>query len=99
MSLKEEDKTMPPEKVSATDFTRHFAKMQEDVAECGAIEVSSHGRIVGAFVSSKVLAELKCLRAKEAAERASAATHPPRQEPPEVIVESREEEIDLWRRR
>ena len=82
---------MPPEKVSATDFTRHFAKMQEDVAECGAIEVSSHGRIVGAFVSPKVLAELKRLRA-------SAAPHSPRPEPPEVIVESREEEVDLWHR-
>lgn len=99
MSLKEEDKTMPPEKVSATDFTRHFAKMQEDVAECGAIEVSSHGRIVGAFVSPEVLAELQCLRAKEAVERASAVPHPTRPEPPEVIVESREVEVDLWHRR
>lgn len=90
---------MPPEKVSATDFTRRFAKMQEDVAECGAIEVSSHGRIVGAFVSPKVLAELKCLRAREAAERASTSIRLLRREPPEVIVESREDEVDLWHRR
>ena len=49
--------------------------------------------------SPKVLVELKCLRAREAAERASTAPHPTRREQPELILESREEEGDLWHRR
>ena len=48
--------------VQATVFARSFPKMKEDVREEGVITVMSHKRVVGAFISPKVLAELNELR-------------------------------------
>lgn len=48
--------------VQATMFARSFPEMKEDVREEGIITVMSHKRVVGAFISPKVLAELNELR-------------------------------------
>ena len=48
--------------VQATEFARNFPKMKEDVREHGVIAVNSHNRMVGAFISPAVLAELETLR-------------------------------------
>jgi hypothetical protein len=51
--------------VQATEFSRNFLKMKEDVREYGIISVSSHKRTVGAFISPAVLAELEVLRRRK----------------------------------
>jgi hypothetical protein len=51
--------------VQATEFSRNFPKMKEDVREHGIILVNSHKRTVGAFISPAVLAELEMLRRRK----------------------------------
>ena len=53
---------MPVTEVQATEFVRNFPKMKEDVREYGVFTVNSHNRMVGAFISPAVLAELEILR-------------------------------------
>lgn len=48
--------------VQATIFARNFPEMKENVREEGIITVMNHKRVVGAFISPKVLAELNDLR-------------------------------------
>lgn len=49
--------------VSATEFSRNFARIQHEVHR-EAIAVTSHGRTTGYFVSPEEYAELDGLRAK-----------------------------------
>jgi hypothetical protein len=49
--------------VTATAFTRHFAKIQHEVHR-GAVAVTSHRRVAGYFVSPKDFAEFEALREK-----------------------------------
>jgi hypothetical protein len=49
--------------MSATEFARNFAQIQHDV-RTGAVEVMSHSRVTGYFVSPEDFAEFEALRAK-----------------------------------
>jgi hypothetical protein len=42
-------------KVSATTFSRNFAHYQDEVHSAGVIEVTSHDRVIGGYLSAKEL--------------------------------------------
>lgn len=49
---------------SATDFCRHFGRYQHE-AQREAVEVTSHGRVTGYFVSETEYAHFKELQRRE----------------------------------
>ena len=51
--------------VPATAFARGFGKYREQVHEEGVIEVTSHDRVVGAYISPKELEHFNSLKQKE----------------------------------
>jgi hypothetical protein len=38
--------------VAATEFSRHFGKYQDDAFGIDVVKVTSHGRVVGAYLSA-----------------------------------------------
>lgn len=44
-----------PVTMSATDFSRQFGRVKEDVREHGVVRVVSHNRLVGGFLSPREL--------------------------------------------
>jgi len=54
---------MPQEiTVRASDFARHFAKYQDEAISAKVISVTSHGRVVGAYLSAQELAHYEALK-------------------------------------
>ncbi|MBA5779098.1 hypothetical protein H2509_18365 [Stappia sp. F7233] len=51
--------------ISATEFARGFARIQEDVREYGVIKVTSHNRVVGGFLSPKEMENYERLKRRE----------------------------------
>ncbi|MVA73915.1 hypothetical protein GOZ81_22990 [Agrobacterium vitis] len=51
--------------VPASAFSRQFGKIREDVYEAGVIEVTSHDRVVGAYISPKELERFNRLKSQE----------------------------------
>ncbi|MGV1951439.1 hypothetical protein ACQZ44_11475 [Agrobacterium vitis] len=51
--------------VPASAFSRQFGKIREDVYEAGVIEVTSHDRVVGAYISPKELERFNRLKKME----------------------------------
>ena len=51
--------------VSATAFSRGFGKYRDEVHSAGVIEVTSHDRVVGAYISPKELEHFKRLKQRE----------------------------------
>jgi len=41
--------------VAATEFSRHFGKYQDDAFGIDVVKVTSHGRVVGAYLSAREL--------------------------------------------
>lgn len=54
-----------PLQVSATQFSRSFARYREEVHAVGVIEVTSHDRVVGGYLSPKELEHYRRLKLKE----------------------------------
>jgi hypothetical protein len=52
-------------KVSATEFSRSFAKYQDEAIEAKVIEITSHGRVVGGYLSASELAHYELLKRRE----------------------------------
>lgn len=52
-------------KVSATDFSRGFGKYRDEVHSAGVIEITSHDRVVGAYISPKELEHFRRLKQRE----------------------------------
>jgi PHD/YefM family antitoxin component YafN of YafNO toxin-antitoxin module len=52
-------------KVSATEFARNFAKYQDEAISAKVISVTSHGRIVGAYLSASELEHYEMLKRRE----------------------------------
>jgi hypothetical protein len=48
--------------VRASDFARNFAKYQDEAISAKIISVTSHGRIVGAYLSAEELARYQALK-------------------------------------
>ena len=51
--------------VCATDFSRNFARYQDEAIEAGVIVVTSHDRVVGGYLSASELAHYERLKARE----------------------------------
>lgn len=51
--------------VRATEFSRNFAKYQDEAIDAKVISVTSHGRVVGAYLSVQELAHYERLKQRE----------------------------------
>lgn len=51
--------------VAASDFSRNFGKYQDEAISVGVINVTSHGRIVGAYLSATELEHFEDLKRRE----------------------------------
>jgi predicted sulfurtransferase len=51
--------------VPATAFSRGFGKYRDEVHNAGVIEITSHNRVVGAYISPKELEHFKRLKQRE----------------------------------
>ncbi|MDO1582253.1 hypothetical protein [Rhizobium oryzicola] len=52
-------------KVTATDFARGFSKYREEAFGTDVIEVTSHGRVIGGYLSAKELEHYRALKQRE----------------------------------
>jgi hypothetical protein len=52
-------------KVSATKFSRNFARYQDEAHSAGVIEVTSHDRVIGGYLSAKELENYHRLKNNE----------------------------------
>jgi hypothetical protein len=52
--------------VSATDFARNFARYRDEAIEKKVIHVTSHGRVIGAYLSATEVAHYEQLKRREA---------------------------------
>jgi hypothetical protein len=53
--------------VPASDFSRNFGKYQDEAIKAGVISVTSHGRVVGAYLSATELDHFERLKRRERA--------------------------------
>ncbi len=51
--------------VRASDFSRNFAKYQDEAISAKVINVTSHGRIVGAYLSVQELERYEAMKRRE----------------------------------
>lgn len=51
--------------VSASDFSRNFGRYQDEAIKAGVISVTSHGRVVGAYLSATELEHFERLKLRE----------------------------------
>jgi predicted dinucleotide-binding enzyme len=51
--------------VPASDFSRNFARYQDEAIAARVINVTSHGRVVGAFLSAAEFAHYELLKRRE----------------------------------
>lgn len=51
--------------VSATQFSRNFARYQDEAHSAGLIEVTSHDRVIGGYLSAKELENYRRLKNNE----------------------------------
>lgn len=54
-----------PMRVSATKFSRSFARYQDEAHTVGVIEVTSHERVIGGYLSATELENYRRLKKKE----------------------------------
>ena len=51
--------------IRATEFSRNFAKYQDEAIEAKVINVTSHGRVIGAYLSASELARYEAMKRRE----------------------------------
>lgn len=51
--------------VPATEFSRNFAKYRDEAIESKVISVTSHGRIIGGYLSASELARYEEMKRRE----------------------------------
>jgi hypothetical protein len=49
----------------ATEFARNFAKIKDQATANGMVEITSHGRVVGAYISAQELEEFRRFKAAD----------------------------------
>lgn len=52
-------------RIPASDFARRFGQVRETVHKAGIIEVTSHNRVVGAYISPEELEHFNRLKRRE----------------------------------
>lgn len=55
----------PPRGVPATEFWRNFARYRDEAIESKVIRVTSHGRVIGAYLSASEAAHYERLKRRE----------------------------------
>jgi hypothetical protein len=61
----EEPDMAHPRDVSATDFARNFSRYREEAIAEKIIHVTSHGRVIGAYLSASEVAHYQELKRRE----------------------------------
>ena len=56
---------MSASNVPATEFARNFARYREEAVAAKVINVTSHGRVIGAFLSASEAAHYEQLKRRE----------------------------------
>jgi hypothetical protein len=56
---------MDPVTVPATEFSRNFAKYRDEAIEAKVISVTSHGRVIGGYLSASELARYEEMKRRE----------------------------------
>lgn len=51
--------------IPASDFSRNFGRYQDEAISAGIINVTSHGRVVGAYLSAAELEHFERLKRRE----------------------------------
>lgn len=51
--------------VTATEFSRNFARYQDEAIEAKVIHVTSHGRVIGAYLSAREAERYEHLKRRE----------------------------------
>lgn len=51
--------------VSATEFARGFGRYRDEVSSTDVIEVTSHGRVIGGYLSARELEHYRRLKQRE----------------------------------
>jgi hypothetical protein len=51
--------------VRATEFSRNFARYQDEAIEAKVINVTSHGRVIGGYLSASELARYEAMKRRE----------------------------------
>lgn len=51
--------------VSATEFARGFGRYRDEASSTDIIEVTSHGRVIGGYLSARELEHYRRLKSKE----------------------------------
>ncbi|HVT24024.1 MAG TPA: hypothetical protein VHD95_05305 [Rhizomicrobium sp.] len=51
--------------VTATEFSRNFARYQDEAIEAKVIHVTSHGRVIGAYLSARETEHYEQLKRRE----------------------------------
>ena len=51
--------------VPATEFCKNFGRFRDEATAGGMVKVSSHGRVVGAFISTAELERFETLKHRE----------------------------------
>jgi hypothetical protein len=51
--------------VPATEFSRNFARYRDEAIEAKVINVTSHGRVIGAYLSASEAAHYELLKRRE----------------------------------
>jgi PHD/YefM family antitoxin component YafN of YafNO toxin-antitoxin module len=51
--------------VPATEFSRNFAKYRDEAIEAKVINVTSHGRVIGGYLSASELARYEEMKRRE----------------------------------
>jgi hypothetical protein len=54
-----------PRAVPATEFSRNFARYRDKATEAKIIHVTSHGRVIGAYLSASEAAHYEQLKRRE----------------------------------
>jgi hypothetical protein len=56
---------MTARNVPATEFSRNFARYRDEAIEAKVINVTSHGRVIGAYLSASEAAHYELLKRRE----------------------------------
>jgi hypothetical protein len=51
--------------VSASEFAKNFGRWRDEAAAAGAVAVTSHGRVIGGYLSAAELAHYETLKRRE----------------------------------
>ncbi len=58
-------RTTKARRIPASEFARNFGRYRDEAAEVGMLAVTSHGRVIGGYLSAAELARYEALKRRE----------------------------------